>query len=395
MRILYHHRTASRDGQSTHIEEMIKGLRRLGHDVLVVSPAVEDVDQSGGSGGWVGQLKRLPKPVYEILEIGYSVVAYRRLAQAIREFEPDIIYERYNLFMLAGVLAARRFGLPLILEVNAPMALERREYGGLGLPRLADWAERYVWRGADAVLPVSDVLGDILRRAGVSPEKIGVIPNGVDPDHYRDLPARASVKEKLGFSHDVVIGFTGFVREWDRLDRVVTWLAGYRGKSRPVLFVVGDGPARSEIETLARTLGVSERVRFTGVVPRTEVPRQAIAFDIALQTALVPYASPLCLFEYLAMGQAIVAPDQPNHHEILSDGLNAVLYDPAGSGALESAIQRLCEDEALRETMGENAGRLIAERGLTWLQHAETVAAMASRMRGPSTVADRREQGAR
>jgi hypothetical protein len=129
MKILYHHRTASRDGQSTHIDEMIGGLRAEGHSVVESSPQVGSDNAKGGSPGWVGRLKNLlPRQIYELAELAYSVAAYRKLAGAIKRDRPDGIYERYNLYLLAGVWAKKRFGLPLILEVNAPMALERRQY---------------------------------------------------------------------------------------------------------------------------------------------------------------------------------------------------------------------------------------------------------------------------
>jgi len=375
MRILYHHRTASRDGQSTHIEEMIRALRSVGCTVEESAPSVSAGGASGGSPGWVGKAKRwLPRPLYELAEVAYSLVAYRRLAARIRAFRPDALYERYNLFLLAGVLARRRFGVPLALEVNAPMAIERRRYGGLSLPWLAEWAERFVWRNADVVLPVSHVLAAHLVACGVDPARIRVVPNGVNAETYRALPTAEEAKARLGLSGRLVIGFIGFVREWDRLDRVVRWIDANRARRpAPHLLVVGDGPAREEIERCARDLGVADRVTFTGVVAREEVPSRAMAFDIALQTALVPYASPICLFEYLALSKAIVAPDQPNHREILADRENALLYDPVAEGGLEQAIATLCDDAALRERIAAGAGRVIAEKRLTWKDHATAV----------------------
>lgn len=127
MKILYHHRTASRDGQSTHIQEMISGLRSIGCEIEESAPSISEDDHSGGSGGWVGKVKAcLPSSIYELAEVAYSFVAYRRLAEKISTFRPQGIYERYNLFLLAGIWAKKRYGLPLILEVNAPMVLERR-----------------------------------------------------------------------------------------------------------------------------------------------------------------------------------------------------------------------------------------------------------------------------
>lgn len=374
MKILYHHRTASRDGQSTHIEEMIRGLRANGHIVRECAPSVDGHNPAGGSAGWVGRLKALlPRRVYELAELAYSLLAYRRLARNIGEFQPDGIYERYNLYLLAGVWAKKRFGLPLILEVNAPMAIERRQYGGLALPRLADRLELYVWKNADVVLPVTQVLADYMVSKGVDRRRIRVIPNAINESHYTVLPSAAEAKAALGLTGRVVVGFTGFVREWDRLDRIVKWIARRPKEQNVHLLVIGDGPARLEVEQCAAGLGVADRLTFTGAVHREQVPALSMAFDIALQTALVPYASPLCLFEYLALSKAIIAPDQPNHHEILTQGIDALLYDPQDPDGIEKALDTLSGNVELRDRMAAAASAVITRKQLTWRQHAEKV----------------------
>lgn len=380
MKILYHHRTASRDGQSTHIEEMIHALRAIQCEVTVACPQVDTQDATGGSGGWVGKIKKLlPKQLYELAELGYSWVAYKRLVSTIVEFRPDVIYERYNLFLLAGVWAKRRYSLPLIVEVNAPMAQERRLYGGLAWPRLADWAEHYVWRNADFVLPVSQVLADYIISKGVAADRVVVIPNGIREEQYVNLPSIDQAKNQLNLQGKLVIGFTGFVREWDRLDRIVKWMAASPNANNAHLLVIGDGPARAEIEQCAAECGISDRVSFTGAVTRQEVPALSMAFDIALQTALVPYASPLCLFEYLALSKAIVAPDQPNHHEILTDNVDSILYNPNDDQGIERALDRLCSNAELRSQISKEAGKVIATKKLTWLAHAQKVLSLASK----------------
>lgn len=392
MRILYHHRTASKDGQSTHIEEMIRGMREVGCVVDEASPQVATPAAVQGSPGWVGTMKNwMPRPLYELAEIAYSWVAYRRLARLVRASRPDAIYERYNLYLVAGVWAKRSMGVPLILEVNAPMALERRQYGGLSWPRLAAWIEHYVWRNADAILPVTRVLAEHMVACGVDPQRIVVIPNGINEEHYAGLPDVQAAKARLGLQGRLVIGFIGFVREWDRLDRIMRWVARNRDLAQsPHLLVIGDGPARAEIEQCARELGATDRLTFTGVVAREEVPALAMAFDVALQTALVPYASPLCLFEYLALGKAIVAPDQPNHHEILTAGEDSLLYDPKDDRSLERALDTLASDPSLRARIADGAARLVGTRGLTWKQHATTVVNLIKKIAGKetTTVAD-------
>jgi glycosyltransferase involved in cell wall biosynthesis len=375
MKIIYHHRIASKDGQFTHIEEMVHAMRELGHEVLLVGPTVLDKDSGGGgSAGWVGRLKSLlPAALYEISELVYSLFVYRRLDQAVRLFQPDFIYERYALYQPAGVWVSWRSGLPLLLEVNSPYAVQRKLHDGLKLARLAGWVEKYTITRADKVFPVSAVLGRTLAQMGVPDDRIVVVPNAINPSHFADLPSMEQIKIRYGIKEKIVVGFIGFVRDWDRLDLILDWLAGIQDQSRPVLMVVGDGPARGSLEAQARRLGIADSLIFTGVVNRDQVPAMAMAFDVALQSNLLPYISPLCLFEYMALGKAIVAPDQPNHHELLRDGSDALLFRPGDTSDMIGKIEILVGDGALRGRIGEGAKATLNRRNFYWTGNARRV----------------------
>ncbi|RJP67589.1 MAG: glycosyltransferase [Comamonadaceae bacterium] len=389
MRILYHHRTASKDGQAVHIEEMIEALRSEGHEVRVVAPGEPGGDSGpsgqggngrmGGDMGWVHRLKALmPKAVYELMELAYSLVAYRKLMAAARDFRPDVIYERYNLFLLSGLMAKRRLGLPLLLEVNSPLVLERsRHSGGLALPALARWAEGLAWRGADRVLPVTRVLADHVRAYGVPEERIQVIPNGINRAHFAQAPAPDEAKARLGLQGRLVLGFTGFVRDWHGVDRIVDWMSTPDAPLHTHLLVVGDGPVRQALEQQAQRLGLAGRVAFTGVIHREQVPAHVAAFDVALQPAVTPYASPLKLMEYLVLGKAIVAPGTPNLREVLAHEVNALLFDEDAQGGLEQVLTRLCADTGLRERLARGAHDTIDRLDLTWVGNARRVAELA------------------
>lgn len=375
MRILYHHRIASKDGQITHIEEMVEALTDLGHEVRIVGPEVHHGDSgSGGSPGWVGKLKtHLPAALYELAEASYSLVAYRRLMKEVKSFAPDVIYERYALFQPAGVWASRRTGVPLLLEVNAPYAIARRKYGTMALGGFADRVERYTFRGASRVFPVTQVLADMLVGMGVKRERLRVIPNGINPKDFASVPTTDQAQAAFGLQGRLVIGFIGFVREWDQLDRIVSWLARRPADDPAMLLIVGDGPVRPALESQAQSLGIAHKLKFTGVVPRSSVPAAAAAFDIALQTALVPYASPLCLFEYMALGKAILAPDQPNHHEVLVGGEDCALYDPVDDTGIEKRLDVLASDAALRIRLGAAARKALTDRQYLWSGNARRV----------------------
>jgi hypothetical protein len=111
MRILYSHRVQSRDGQGVHIESLVHALRAAGHDVLVVGPRFYEQAEFGGESRLVAWVRRLlPGVLQEIAELAYNVPAYIRLARAYASVQPDFIYERCNLFFLAGTSRFGRFG---------------------------------------------------------------------------------------------------------------------------------------------------------------------------------------------------------------------------------------------------------------------------------------------
>ena len=251
----------------------------------------------------------------------------------------------------------------------------------MSLKRLAAWSESYVWRQADHVLPVTEILARRLRSVGVKPDRITVVPNGIDESRFQPPAEPGAVRNRLGIVDRCVLGFVGFARPWHGLDQVIRHLAE-REQLDLHLLLVGDGPVRSDLERLAGELRVADRLTVTGIVERDNVAEYIHAFDIALQPAVVEYASPLKLFEYMACGKAIVAPASANIREILENGVHALLFEPADPASLTAALDRLCGDPALRQRLGQAAGDRIRERGLTWSANAERIVAIAARLSG-------------
>lgn len=379
MKILYHHRTASKDGQDVHIREMINAMRRQGHEVVIVEPRMAETSSFGHEGGLVARIKRLlPAGLYELLELGYSLYAYRRLKAAYDRHHPDVLYERYNLFFLPGHWLKKRTGIPFLLEVNAPLAEERSIHDGIRFQRLARWSERTVWRGADMTLPVTQVLADHLRRAGVPEDRISVVHNGIDRARFTLPKDSSALRAELGLSGKIVLGFTGFIRQWHGLPHVVRAMAALENRDQLHLLVIGEGPARAELEEVAHQTGMADKVTCLGLVGRERIADYIATFDIALQPKVVDYASPLKLFEYMGLGRAIVAPDMPNIREILTDGRDALLFRPDDVEHFCGQIVRLCGDEALRRRLGEAAYRTIDEKGFTWDNNARRVLSLVS-----------------
>jgi glycosyltransferase involved in cell wall biosynthesis len=371
MRILYSHRINSHDGQGVHVEELVRAFREAGHDVTIVGPKFFEQAGFGGESRLVALVRRLlPGALGELAELAYTIPAYRRLKAAYRAIKPDFVYERCNLYFLAGAWLARRQGARLFLEVNSPLAEERARHGNLRLAALARHLERFTWRSAERVLPVTKVLADILIAGNVDPARITIMPNGVDLARFPPRPPAAP-------GDAITLGFVGFVRAWHALDQVIAGMA--RGAANTRLVVVGEGPAIPDLRAQADALGLATRVNFLGLVAPQDVGKTLAGFDIALQPSATPYASPLKIFDYMAAGCAIVAPDQPNIREILAHGETALLFPPSEPSLMWHAIESLVTDTGKRQRLGDAARQALLRHNYTWAGNASRILALVNK----------------
>jgi len=386
-RILYHHRIRADDGQAVHVRELISALRAAGHDVdecaLVPKAEPREPAATSSSASSNGEAQRpgfwqrlsLPRAAVEVMEVLYNQKGRAMLRAAAKRRRPDFVYERHALHLRCGLDVARELGVPLLLEVNSPMALEMQRLGKLTFGRRARRTEREVLGGADAVLAVTDVLKDMLVEAGARAERVHVIGNGAVPERYGDdaKAAAADVRARLQLRDDAfALGFVGYMRPWHRLDLVLEIMARDELRSL-VLVLMGEGPALQPLLELARQRGLQDRVRALGVVPPELLPAHVMACDGALIPAINAYASPLKLFDSLAAGVATLAPDQPNLRENLVDGENGLLFRPGDADDLFARLARLTGDRAFARRLGEAGRRSLHDNRWTWAGNAQRV----------------------
>lgn len=374
MRILYHHRTRAGDAQGIHIQEMVRAFEGLGHAVDVVSlvaPA-DGKERAAGRARWVSALKGLSPLWDELLMLAYNVYGYRLLAAQIRRRRPDLIYERYSLYTCCGVWASRRFGIPLVLEVNAPLFHEESRLGRIRLRPLARAAERWICSNATWTLVVSGVMRDILVRDGVPSERLVVMPNGIDPGTFSPEVSGEAVRQRYGLDGKTVIGFVGWFRPWHGLDTLLEVVREARlGERNVAVLLVGDGPAYGELHRYAARHDLLSTVVFTGPVARRDIPAHVAAMDITVQPSAPEYACPMKILEYLGMGKCVVAPDQRNIRELVEHGVTGFLFRPADEESLKTTLLGLVDSPATRQAAGARARRRIVEGGFFWRSNAE------------------------
>jgi glycosyltransferase involved in cell wall biosynthesis len=261
--------------------------------------------------------------------------------------------------------------IPLVLEVNAPLALEKETYEKLAFPRLAYAAERWICSRSSATIVVSTRMREILAAQGVPWEHMNVISNGVDLQAIQAALGTIDVRERYELGDKLVLGFVGWFKPWHRLDAVLHLLAAHPAwLGRVHVLLVGDGPEAEPLRCVARELGLEAHVTITGAVSHQHVFDYIDAFDIALQPHVTEYASPMKIFEYLALGKCVVAPDLPNIREILSPGEDALLFRAGDAADMARAIEELAQDPQRVRAMGGRARAKIDSRQYTWVENA-------------------------
>jgi glycosyltransferase involved in cell wall biosynthesis len=317
-------------------------------------------------------------------------------------FAPGFVYGRYSLGSYAAAMIAQREGVPYVCEYNGSNIWISRNWDTSRMPfektmALVEDANLF---SADLIVAVSKPSKDELLARGVPSERIIVNPNGVDPAIYRPDRDGGAVRAGLGIASDeIVIAFIGTFGNWHGTEVLAEAFGRMLARhvdltSRVRLLMVGDGGKMPLVRDILEKSGAMGRTILTGTVPQADAPDYLAAADI-FASPHVPnpdgtpfFGSPTKLFEYMAMGRAIIASDLDQIGEILSHQNTAYLVPPADADALADGMGVLVRDADLRRRLAVAVReRCVAD--FTWEQHTRRIlAALRDRTGGrrPPTI---------
>jgi glycosyltransferase involved in cell wall biosynthesis len=311
------------------------------------------------------------------------------LMRLMRAFRPQIVHTHTAkagvLGRLAAVLALRP--RPVIVHTYHGHVLEG--YFGPFVSGVYRFLERQLARVTDCLIGVSRATVDDLVRLGVAEEsRFRVIPLGLDLDRYLrpDRQAAQALRAEHGVAPaDVLVAFVGRLVPIKRVDLVLRAVAGAREQSAPVrLIVVGDGPGRAGLESLAADLRLGDAVRFVGYVADSSVA--AAAADVAI-LASDNEGTPVALIEAAAAGRPAVATAVGGVEDVVVPG-TGVLVARGDHAALATALARLANDAELRARMGARA-REHVQRAFGIRRLLSDVEALYDELLRESTVQER------
>lgn len=362
-------------GVESHVREVAAQLHRRGHAVEVWT-----VDRGEHLGtreldGIVVRDLPTPLPARSPGAVGRFAAAFpaawRAWRSAFASFRPELLHVQCfgpNGLYAAGLAA--RTGVPLVVSSHGETFADAHD--AFGVSALLPRGLRAAAARAVAVTGCSDVVAEELRQRFGAREVL-VVPNGVDldvelpPSRTLDLHAAADPEGP------VVLG-VGRLEHNKGFDLLLRSFADLPGRAR--LRLVGDGTERERLHALARELGVSERVTFTGGLDAAAVAGELAAAD-AVVVPSRQEAFGIVVLEAWRAGTPLVATSLGGPSGLVHHGRDGLLVDPTDRPALTDALARVVGDPALARSLAESGRRAVA--GYTWAATADAYEALYDR----------------
>jgi len=311
--------------------------------------------------------------------LGFTVLASARVARLMARRRYDVVHIHTPPdFLVVSALLPRLLGARVVLDIHdlSPDMFAMR-FGGRRGSRFADRVlrrlERLAARFADEVLTVHEPYRRELAARGVPPDKITVVMNTVDE---RLLPPARTPRREDDFR----VVYQGTITPPYGVHLVVEAVA--RIEPEMQLEIYGDGDSLGTIRSLAESLGVADRVRFSGrFLPQAEaldrIQLASVGVIPNLPTPLNRFALSTKLFEYVALGIPVVCADLPTIREHF--GESELLFFRAGNAdALTTALLEIRrEPEAAARRA---AAALRRYEGYRWARHASRYAEVLDRL---------------
>lgn len=357
-------------GAQIHVRDLAASIQAHGHSPTVLiggqGPFVDDLRARGIP---LVSLRHLVGPMHPLLDLR----ALGEIIGALRDLRPDLLTAHGSKSGILGRLAARSLGVPLVVTVHGWACAP-------GTPRLqaavSSRLERLIGRLANKTIAVSEFDRQFgLANRLVAPERIVTVHNGM-PDIAPSLradPSRSPARLIMVARFEPQKDHRTLLSALGRL-RTLPWQ----------LDLVGDGPLRPEMESLAASLGIAERVRFLG--QRTDVAQLISDAQVGV---LVSHweGFPLSILEAMRAGLPVVASDVGGVSEAVLNDETGYVVPRSDVEALKHRIGRLLDSPDLRARLG-STGRARYEQEFT-LEHlvAKTVAVYQDALKvGPGRI---------
>lgn len=338
--IALHGRAAQFDpigGMQNHCAQLTRALDRLGVRQTVITTRPPDAPRVDRLGRHT-EIRRHGLPIPHLRQL-YAVCGGPDLLRAARGADLVHVHQGEDLAAIPlGMAVARAWGIPLVITVHCSLRHTFVTGGDLRsalLARAGSAVELAGTRAARAVIALTPRLAGLLAEEGVDPGRLHVIPSGVRPAEFADVPA-----DPWPDLEGRRVVFVGRLARQKGVRTLVEAAARLRTPGARVV-LVGDGPERNAVEAAVAMHGLEDRVRLTGFRPHEEVPGILAHADVMVLPSVYEELGSV-LLEGMQAGVPIVASDAGGIPDAV--GSAAELVPPEDPTALAAAIDRVLSD---------------------------------------------------
>ncbi len=331
-------------GLNTYCTNLVEALRTEGVDAVAT---------------WVGGDEAYGHPLRQ----GPLWRRNLEVARVVRGSDADLLDVHFAAHAVWAVATGALRHRPMVVHFQGPWADESRWTGGSMMASIVKRRlERFVLRRAESVVVLSHAFAQVaITKYGVRPERVSVVPPGV---HFQSSTTRADARRQLGVNADshLVVAVRRLVARMglDTLIHAMVQLPGVE------LVIVGEGPERAALESLVKTLELSERVRLVGIVSETERNGWMGAASLTVVPTVAHEGFGLVVLESLATGTPVVVSDVDGLIEVAEMSPFVSSFSAGDVGELASRIvsvlgQQDCDPAVVRQSIAGLSWSAVAQ----------------------------------
>jgi len=363
-------------GSVVHVKEVIMGLRKLGHHVTLIAPALGKIEYADCF------YNIYPNAINLIKFLGLkkksyfisSVVLFLYLFKVIPQSE--VTYAREFYAVLVALLPHLLFKKKLVFEINGLASEEQKLRGDSFMNRIFSFfikqAEMLAAKCSNLVVSVTPQISSYLMgHFHCRSDKIKVIQNGVNISSFypiRDITVLKKSRKEVGIEEDErVVAFVGNIAPWQGVNILIESAFRLLDKNERLKFlIVGDGLLKRTLVKKAKDSKWGEKIIFLGMRPYEEIPFLINIADICVAPFINERnrktgVSPLKIFEYMACGKPVVS-SRIEGLEFIEKEYAGQLAEPDDAVSLAKALQDLLTNTKMRIEMGRRSLEIAREK---------------------------------
>jgi len=333
------------DGESIHTKRWLEYFIKVGHEVHLISfnnPSINGI-----------KFHKITTH-FPNLKFRYLFIL-NQVKKMIRKINPDVLHSHYVL--TNGFLGAYSGFHPFVVSVWGSDVLVSTN------SRIYRWMVKFALKRTDLVTCDAEHIKEPLMKLGASPKKIILIYYGTDIKKFNPKQRSKELRERLRiFDSPMIISLRNLELIYDIKSLIASIPLVLKKIPETKFVIVGNGSQEAGLKRLAKSLGISNSIRFVGMIPNDEVPIYLASADVYVSTSLSDAGLASSTAEAMACELPVIITDFGDNRKWVEDGINGFLIPTKDPESLAKNIIYLLENKDIRIKFGKINRKIVKER---------------------------------